>query len=116
MKDLHYFAFRPADRIVGTWTAMQTVTETNGCLFVLPGSHVDPGKLLPHEYPEWKVSFFKSFMTWSEISKNVLRKIFLVKIIFNTLCTHLKGVLKYYLCFFHIYYKAKYSFPSVFIK
>lgn len=34
---------------------MQTVTKANGCLFVLPGSHIHPGKLLPHEYPEWEV-------------------------------------------------------------
>lgn len=56
-QDLHYFAFRPADRIVATWTAMQTVTKANGCLFVLPGTHVNPGKLLPHGYPKWKVRF-----------------------------------------------------------
>ncbi|XP_060880494.1 phytanoyl-CoA dioxygenase, peroxisomal-like [Metopolophium dirhodum] len=60
-QDLHYFAFRPADRIVATWTAMQTVTKANGCLFVLPGSHVHPGKLLPHEYPEWKGGVNKGF-------------------------------------------------------
>ncbi|VVC34361.1 Phytanoyl-CoA dioxygenase [Cinara cedri] len=60
-QDLHYFAFRPADKIVATWTAMQTVTEANGCLFVLPGSHVDPGKLLPHEYPQWKGAVNKGF-------------------------------------------------------
>ncbi|KAL4149354.1 hypothetical protein QTP88_003316 [Uroleucon formosanum] len=60
-QDLHYFAFRPADRIVGTWTAMQTVTKANGCLFVLPGSHIHPGKLLPHEYPEWEGGVNKGF-------------------------------------------------------
>jgi len=36
---------------------MQTVTKANGYLFVLPGSHADPGKLLPHGYPDWKVRF-----------------------------------------------------------
>ncbi|XP_025416065.1 phytanoyl-CoA dioxygenase, peroxisomal-like [Sipha flava] len=60
-QDLHYFAFRPADRIVAAWTAMQTVTRANGCLFVLPGSHVNPGKLLPHEYPKWKGGVNKGF-------------------------------------------------------
>jgi len=60
-QDLHYFGFRPADRIVATWTAMQTITKDNGCLFVLPGSHSDPGQLLPHTYPEWKGGVNKGF-------------------------------------------------------
>jgi len=51
-QDLHYFPFRPADRIVCSWTAMQVVTRQNGCLVVVPGTHTK--KLLPHSYPEWK--------------------------------------------------------------
>lgn len=51
-QDLHYFPFRPADRIVCAWTAMETVTRENGCLVVLPGSH--RGMLQPHEYPGWE--------------------------------------------------------------
>lgn len=51
-QDLHYFPFRPADRIVCAWTAMEKVDTENGCLFVLPGSH--KGKLEQHEYPEWE--------------------------------------------------------------
>lgn len=51
-QDLHYFPFRPADRIVCAWTAMERVTKENGCLVVLPGTH--HGTLLPHEYPEWE--------------------------------------------------------------
>jgi phytanoyl-CoA hydroxylase len=48
-QDLLYFPFRPADRIVASWTAMEPVTKENGCLVVLPGSH--RGELLPHENP-----------------------------------------------------------------
>ncbi|KAK7102183.1 phytanoyl-CoA dioxygenase, peroxisomal-like [Littorina saxatilis] len=51
-QDLHYFPFRPAERIVCSWTAMQRVNRENGCLVVVPGSH--KGQLLPHEYPQWE--------------------------------------------------------------
>ena len=51
--DLHYFPFRPADRIVCAWTAMERVHRQNGCLVVLPGTH--KGELLQHEYPNWEV-------------------------------------------------------------
>lgn len=50
-QDLHYFPFRPADRIVCAWTAMERVTKANGCLVALPGTH--KGELLEHDYPEW---------------------------------------------------------------
>ncbi|XP_044737746.1 phytanoyl-CoA dioxygenase, peroxisomal-like [Chrysoperla carnea] len=53
-QDLHYFPFRPADRIVASWTAMEPVTVDNGCLFVLPGSHREP--LQRHEYPDAAVN------------------------------------------------------------
>ena len=51
-QDLLYFPFRPADRIVATWTALERCTRENGCLVVLPGTH--RGELLPHEYPDWE--------------------------------------------------------------
>ncbi|BFZ08717.1 hypothetical protein BsWGS_11756 [Bradybaena similaris] len=51
-QDLHYFPFRPADRIVCSWTAMQTINRENGCLVVVPGTH--KGELLVHEYPKWE--------------------------------------------------------------
>lgn len=53
-QDLHYFPFRPADRVVCSWTAMQKVNRENGCLVVLPGTH--KGELLQHDYPEWEVT------------------------------------------------------------
>lgn len=52
-QDLHYFPFRPADRIVCAWTAMEKVNRQNGCLVVLPGTH--KGTLQEHDYPEWEV-------------------------------------------------------------
>ena len=55
-QDLHYFPFRPADRIVCSWTAMQHVNRENGCLSVVPGSHAH-GELLPHGYPEWEKGY-----------------------------------------------------------
>ncbi|XP_071449410.1 phytanoyl-CoA dioxygenase, peroxisomal-like [Hetaerina americana] len=58
-QDLHYFPFRPADRIVASWTAMEKVTKDNGCLFVVPGSH--KGVLLKHEYPKLKYGVNKAY-------------------------------------------------------
>ncbi len=51
-QDLLYFPFRPADRIVASWTAMTRVTKENGCLVAVPGSHRDG--LMPHENPDWE--------------------------------------------------------------
>ncbi|CAB4012067.1 phytanoyl- dioxygenase, peroxisomal [Paramuricea clavata] len=51
-QDLHYFNFRPADRIVCSWTAMEKVNRQNGCLVVLPGTH--KGFLKQHVYPDWQ--------------------------------------------------------------
>uniref|UniRef100_A0A1I7U7Y0 phytanoyl-CoA dioxygenase n=1 Tax=Caenorhabditis tropicalis TaxID=1561998 RepID=A0A1I7U7Y0_9PELO len=50
-QDLHYFPFRPSDFICCAWTAMERITRSNGCLVVVPGSHLGP--LLEHGYPEW---------------------------------------------------------------
>lgn len=60
--DLHYFPFRPADRIVCSWTAMQKVNRQNGCLVVLPGTH--KGELLPHGYPKWEVWSIMELAAW----------------------------------------------------
>jgi len=53
-QDLHYFPFRPANRIACAWTALEPVTRANGCLVVLPGTH--KGELLEHGYPDWEGS------------------------------------------------------------
>ena len=49
--DLLFFPFRPADKIVATWTALEHVNRQNGCLAVLPGSHL-AGELYEHGMPE----------------------------------------------------------------
>lgn len=51
-QDLLYFPFRPADRIVATWTALEPCTRENGCLVVVPGTH--RGGLVRHGNPEWE--------------------------------------------------------------
>lgn len=51
-QDLRYFRIRPADKIVGVWTAMLPATRRSGCLAVIPGSHKGP--LLEHGNPDWK--------------------------------------------------------------
>ena len=51
-QDLLYFPFRPADRIVASWTALEEITIENGCLVVIPGTH--KGELLAHENPDWE--------------------------------------------------------------
>ena len=51
-QDLRYFALRPADKIVGTWTAIDRTTRENGCLAVVPGSHRT--QLLEHGNPDWE--------------------------------------------------------------
>ncbi|XP_021926899.1 phytanoyl-CoA dioxygenase, peroxisomal-like isoform X1 [Zootermopsis nevadensis] len=58
-QDLHYFPFRPADRIVAAWTAMESVNENNGCLVVIPGTH--KGELQSHDYPKWNHTINKAF-------------------------------------------------------
>jgi phytanoyl-CoA hydroxylase len=55
-QDLLYFPFRPANRIVCSWTCMEErISRENGGLVVIPGSHKPPTTpgILPHGYPEW---------------------------------------------------------------
>ena len=52
-QDLLYFPFRPADSIVGVWTALEPITREMGCLVVVPGSH-QSGELHEHDYPDWE--------------------------------------------------------------
>jgi phytanoyl-CoA hydroxylase len=40
-QDSFYFPFEPARPIVGVWLAVTQATLENGCLHVLPGSHVE---------------------------------------------------------------------------
>ena len=41
-QDSYYFPFDPPRRIVGLWLAVTEATLENGCLHVLPGSHLEP--------------------------------------------------------------------------
>jgi len=50
-QDLRYFALRPADKIVASWTAISACTRRNGCLAVIPGSH--RSELRAHARPDW---------------------------------------------------------------
>jgi phytanoyl-CoA hydroxylase len=51
-QDLLYFPLRPAEKVVGTWTALQPARRENGCLCILPGSHRGP--LHRHAEPDWE--------------------------------------------------------------
>ena len=51
-QDLIYFPFRPADSIVGVWSALEPITRENGCLVMIPGSH--KGETHAHDYPDWE--------------------------------------------------------------
>jgi phytanoyl-CoA hydroxylase len=41
-QDSYYFPFTPARPVVGLWLAVTEATLENGCLHVLPGSHLEP--------------------------------------------------------------------------
>ncbi|CAH0714800.1 unnamed protein product, partial [Brenthis ino] len=38
-QDLFYFPFRPAEKIIAAWTAVDDATIENGCLYIVPKSH-----------------------------------------------------------------------------
>ena len=59
-QDLHYFPFRPSNKIVCAWTAMEHIDRNNGCLVVLPGTH--KSTLKPHDYPQWEVGLCSSWV------------------------------------------------------
>lgn len=74
-QDLLYFPFRPAEKIVASWTALQPVTKENGCLVVVPGTH--KGELLPHENPpdiEWLNA---GYFGVKDVSDSVARRVHL---------------------------------------
>jgi phytanoyl-CoA hydroxylase len=45
-QDSAYFAIAPANLVMGTWTALDPATIENGCMHVIPGSHLGGPK--PH--------------------------------------------------------------------
>ena len=51
-QDLRYFSLRPADGMLGTWTAISPASRANGCLSVIPKSHREG--FLEHAAPDWE--------------------------------------------------------------
>ena len=45
-QDTAYFLYEPLDGILGTWTALDAATIENGCMHIIPGSHLAGPK--PH--------------------------------------------------------------------
>ncbi|XP_060102292.1 phytanoyl-CoA dioxygenase, peroxisomal [Heteronotia binoei] len=70
-QDLHYFPFRPAERIVCAWTAMERVDRSNGCLVVLPGTHTE--SLKQHDYPDWEGGVNKMYHGVRDYDKDAPR-------------------------------------------
>ncbi|KAL8207447.1 UNVERIFIED_CONTAM: hypothetical protein K2H54_056656 [Gekko kuhli] len=70
-QDLHYFPFRPAERIVCAWTAMERVDRSNGCLVVMPGTH--KGSLKQHDYPDWEGGVNKMYHGVRDYDKDAPR-------------------------------------------
>lgn len=50
-QDLRYFRMRPPEKIVAAWTAISPCTRDNGCLAVVPKSHLLGA--LDHQLPDW---------------------------------------------------------------
>ncbi len=50
-QDLRYFRMRPPEKIVAAWTAISKCTRDNGCLAVVPKSHLLGA--LDHRLPDW---------------------------------------------------------------
>lgn len=50
LQDLYYFPFRPPNKIVAAWTALERADVKNGCLYVIPGTHKGP--FYEHGYPK----------------------------------------------------------------
>lgn len=74
-QDLLYFPFRPADRIVASWTALEPVTKENGCLVVVPGSH--RGELLAHENPPDIEDLNAGYFGAADISERIEERVHL---------------------------------------
>ncbi|XP_025947074.1 phytanoyl-CoA dioxygenase, peroxisomal [Apteryx rowi] len=95
-QDLHYFPFRPADRIVCSWTAMERTDRNNGCLAVLPGTHKE--SLKPHGYPEWEGIVNKLFHGILDYDENSPRVHVVMEkgdtVFFHPLLIHGSGVNK----------------------
>jgi len=97
-QDLHYFAFRPADRIVCAWTAMQHIDRENGCLVVIPGSHRSD-RLYEHGYPQWEGGVNKMYYGITDYTPKEGDRVHLVMeagdtVFFHPLLVHGSGMNK----------------------
>ena len=45
-QDLAYFSWGPPEKVIGVWIALDPATAENGCMHVLPGTHLEGSK--PH--------------------------------------------------------------------
>ncbi len=41
LQDMAYFSWGPPDKIIGVWIALDAATSENGCMHVLPGTHLE---------------------------------------------------------------------------
>jgi phytanoyl-CoA hydroxylase len=59
-QDSLYFPFEPARPVVGVWLAVTAATLHNGCLHVLPGSHIEPvHRHVPDRRPGANYGYFE---------------------------------------------------------
>ena len=93
-QDLYYFPFRPANRIVASWTAMEDINQQNGCLVVIPGSHKT--ELLKHDYPKWEGGVNKMYYGIQDIDIKKAKLVHLIMgkgdtVLFHPLLIHGSG-------------------------
>ena len=48
-QDNAYFLYEPLDAVIGTWIALDPATAENGCMHVIPGTHLAGPKPHHHE-------------------------------------------------------------------
>jgi len=48
-QDTAYFLYEPLGGVIGTWTALDEATPENGCMHVIPGSHLKGPKAHYHD-------------------------------------------------------------------
>ena len=90
-QDLRYFSMRPASAIVAVWTAMLPTSRENGCLAVIPGSHVEGA--LTHGTPDWDY-VNSGFFGTDEVDRERRQNIAMApgdKLLFHHLLVHGSG-------------------------
>ncbi|CAB3409147.1 unnamed protein product [Caenorhabditis bovis] len=71
-QDAYYFNWEPQDLTCCAWTAMEKVTQKNGCLQVVAGSHRNG--LQPHAYPEWEGGVNKAYYAIKDYDMSLRRQ------------------------------------------